>query len=329
MKALVTGGNGFLGRFVVEALRRRGDSVRVLSRTGSDPETPDVESLPGDLRDADAVSRAAEGVDCIFHAAAYVGPMWGDRLRYMSINVDGTRNVIDACRRHGVRKMVFTSSSSVVFHMADEAGIDESRPYPGRYYSPYAETKSMAERLVLAANGPELMTCALRPHFIWGPRDNHLTPSIIGRARRGRLAQVGSGNNLIDITYVENAAHAHVLAVDALSPGSAVCGRAYFISDGEPVRLWQWINELLLGVSAPPVERRIPYRVAYGMGFVSEILCTLFPWLGEPRLTRYLASVMATSQYFNLDRARRDLNYRPIVNRAEAMRRTIDWFRAH
>jgi nucleoside-diphosphate-sugar epimerase len=213
--------------------------------------------------------------------------------------------------------------------MADEAGIDENQPYPARYHSPYPESKSMAERLVLAANGPELMTCALRPHFIWGPRDSNLVPSIIKRARRGQLVQVGSGNKLIDITYVENAAHAHLLAADALKPGSPVCGRAYFVSDAEPVRLWKWANELLDGLGAPPVSRRMPYGMAYSIGFISEILHTLIPWLGEPRLTRYLASVLATSQFFNLSRAQHDLNYRPIVERAEAMRRTIDWFRAH
>ena len=327
MKALVTGGTGFLGRYIVEALQSRGDSVRIFSRTHA--QTPRAESLIGDLRDAGAVARAVDGVDCVFHSAAYVGPMWGDRRQYLSINVDGTRNVIDACRRHGVRKLVLTSSSSVVFHMTDEAGIDEDQPYPRRYFSPYAETKAMAERLVLASNGPELMTCALRPHFIWGPRDKHLIPSIIGRARRGQLVQVGGGENLIDITYVENAAQAHVLAADALGPGSMACGRAYFVSDGEPVRLWQWINELLLGVGAPPVKRRIPYGMAYAMGLASEVVYTLLPWLGEPRLTRYLAGLMATSQHFKLERAERDLNYRPVVDRAEAMRRAIDWFRTH
>ena len=256
----------------------------------------------------------------------------GRRLRFMTaenadaINTQGTSNVLAACRKSGVGRLVYTSSPSVTFAGRDQCGVDESAPYSARWLCHYPLTKALAEQRVLAANGRKgLLTCALRPHLIWGPRDQHLIPRLIERARRGQLRQVGDGTNRIDAVYVENAAEAHLQAADALRPGSPVAGRAYFITNGEPVNCWQWINEVLALAGLPPVKRRISRQAAYAAGAVLEGLWALLGRTDDPRMTRFLAAQLATSHYFDISAARRDLGYEPQVSMAEGMRRLGAW----
>lgn len=322
MNALVTGGGGFLGRYVVEQLVARGDRVRSLQR-GDYPELAalGVEQIRADIRDAAAVHAACRDVDTVFHVAAIAG-IWGPWRRYFEINTLGTRHVIAGCQRQGVRKLVFCSSPSVTFDGTDQCGVDESAPYPARWLCHYPHTKALAEQAVLAANGRHgLLTCALRPHLIWGPRDQHLIPRLIERARRGQLRRVGDGANLIDIVYVENAARAHLLAADALVEGAAACGRAYFISQGEPVNCWNWINDVLTLAELPPIRKSISARAAWNLGALLELAQMAFRIDREPRMTRFLAAQLSTSHYFNIAAARRDLGYVPTVSTAEGMRR--------
>ena len=326
MKALVTGAGGFLGRYIVEQLVARGDSVRGLSRQAySVLDRLGVESVRADIRDAHAVRAAVGGMDVVYHTAAVPG-VWGSWELFYSINVRGTENVIEACQAAGVRKLIFTSSPSVTFDGRDQCGVDEAAPYPQRWLCHYPHTKALAEQAVLAANGRRgLLTCALRPHLIWGPRDGHLVPRLIDRARRGRLWQVGDGTNLVDMVYVENAAHAHLLAADALADQSPVAGRAYFISQGEPVRCWDWINAILELAGLAPVRRRISAAAAWRVGAVLESMYRLLRIGREPAMTRFLAAQLATSHYFNIDRARRDFRYQPSVSTDEGMRRLGQW----
>jgi nucleoside-diphosphate-sugar epimerase len=186
----------------------------------------------------------------------------------------------------------------------------------------------MAEQLVLEANGREgLLTCALRPHLIWGPRDQHLIPRLLERARRGQLRQVGDGNNLIDAVYVDNAAAAHLQAAEALMPGSAIGGKAYFITNGEPVNCWGWINEILQQAGLPAVRRRVPLAAAYAIGAAMEGVWTVLGRTDEPRMTRFLAAQLGTSHYFDIGAARRDFGYQPRVSMAEGMERLAAWLR--
>lgn len=324
MRALVTGGGGFLGRYIVEELLARGDSVRVLGRS-SYPELqrPGVATLRADIRDEAAVVRACEQVDVVFHVAA-VPLLWGQFGELYSIHVQGTKNVLRGCHTHRVPKLVYTSTPSVVFDQTDLCGVDESYPYPDCYICHYPATKAIAERLVLQANGEEgLLTTALRPHLIWGPRDRHLIPGVLQRAKAGRLFIVGDGTNRVDITYVENAAWAHLLAADRLEPGSPVAGQAYFISQGEPVVLWDFINQLLERLGVAKITRAVPYRAAWMMGAVLEIVHGLLSLRAEPRMTRFLASQLARSHYFDISRARRDLGYTPRVSTAEGLERLV------
>src|SRR5262249_48691176 len=147
----------------------------------------------------------------------------------------------------------------VVYHGKDQEGVDESVPYPQRFEAAYPHTKALAEQLVLKANGPEVATVSLRPHLIWGPGDPHLLPRLLARARAGKLRQIGYQNKLVDSIYVDNAADAHLLAANRLVPSSAIAGKAYFLSQGEPVPLWDLINRMLAAGGAPPVTRRVPF----------------------------------------------------------------------
>lgn len=328
MLALVTGGGGFLGQYVVEQLLARGDRVRALGR-GSYPQLQQlgVDCVQADLRDAAGVRAACAGVDVVFHVAAMAG-IWGPWEKFYSINVVGTQNVIDGCRAAGVPKLVYTSSPSVTFDGSPQEGVDESAPYPKRWLCHYQHTKALGEQAVLAAHDAALATCALRPHLIWGPRDQHLIPRLIERARAGMLRRVGDGRNLIDMVYVDNAAAAHLQAADALHAGSPVAGRAYFITQGEPVNCWQWIDELLALAGLPPVKRSISLGAAWTVGGLMEIGYRLFAVQSEPRMTRFLAAQLGSSHYFDIGRARADFGYDPQISTAEGMRRLAAAMRA-
>jgi nucleoside-diphosphate-sugar epimerase len=326
MKALVTGGGGFLGRYIAEQLVDRGDSVTVFAR-GDYTELRQLGAslTRGDLRDAQAVQSACAGADVVFHVAAKAG-LWGSWESFYQPNVIGTRNVIAACRAQKVGKLIYTSSPSVVFDSASyqaHDGCDESLPYPARYEDLYAQTKAMGEQMIIEANAADLLTTALRPHLIFGPRDPHLLPGLIGRAQDGKLLQVGDGDNRVDLTYVEDAARAHLLAADALQPGSPVAGSVYFISQDDPIVLWPWINDLLARLDIPPVKRRISLPVARALGAVMESVYRRLPLQGEPRLTRFLACELALSHYYDISRARRDFDYQPQFSTAQALEKTL------
>lgn len=334
---LVTGGTGFLGRRIVEQLLAQGRSVRVLARTPApDLEALGVRFIPAALDEVAAVRAACAGVETVFHVGAKVG-VWGKYDDFHRVNVLGTRAVLDGCREHGVRRLVFTSTPSVVYNGRSLSGADESLPLTTSCPSPYPLTKAMAEREVLAANGPTLRTIALRPHLIWGVGDPHLVPRILQRAREGRLRIVGTGENRVDMVHIANAVDAHLLAEAALTETSAatssatrkpVDGRAYFITNGEPVLLWSWINELLQALGKPAVTGRISLRAASAVGAACELAWRALPLKGEPPMTRFIAAELAKDHWFNLAAARRDLGYAPRVSMAEGMAQLVAYLRA-
>ena len=322
MRALVTGAGGFLGRYLTEQLLERGVQVRTFSR-GDYPELRAIgaETVRGHLQDAKAVEAACSGRDVVYHTAAIAG-IWGTWKDFYSINTAGTQHVLAGCRQQGVGKLIYTSSPSVTFDGEHQRGIDETAPYAHRWLCHYPHTKALAEQEVLAANSPQLMTCALRPHLIWGPRDPHLIPRLLDRAQKGQLRRVGDGTNLVDIVYVENAAQAHWQAADAMQdPSSRVCGRAYFISQGEPVNCWNWINDVLKLANLPPVTRSIGYDAAWRIGAALETVYTVLRLKGEPRMTRFLAAQLGKSHYFKISTARNDFGYEPTISTADGMQR--------
>ncbi len=310
--ALVTGGGGFLGQAIVRQCLARGDRVRVLGRRRyPEVEALGVEGHAGDVADREAVRRACRGVDVVFHTAALAG-VWGPRAAFERANVEGTAVVLEACRAEGVARLVHTSTPSVVAAPdgSSHEGADEALPYPERFLGHYPRTKAAAERAVLAAHGQGLATVALRPHLIVGPGDPHLLPRVVARARRGRLRIVGPGDNRVDVTDVENAARCHLQADEALAAGRAG-GRPYFVSNGEPVALWPWVNGVLARLGAPPVTRRVSFGAAYRLGALLEGVWTVLRLGGEPPMTRFVATQLATSHWFDITAARRDLGYDP------------------
>jgi nucleoside-diphosphate-sugar epimerase len=257
----------------------------------------------------------------VFHTAGVAG-IWGPWKPYFEANTAATMHVVAGCLEHRVRRLVFTSSPSVVFDGADQNGVDESAPYATHWLCHYPHTKALAEQHVLQANAKgDLLTCALRPHLIWGPGDRHLIPRLIERRRANRLWRVGDGTNRIDTVYVDNAAEAHLLAAEALVPGSPAAGRAYFISQGEPVNCWEWMDQLLALAGLTPTPKRMSLRAASCLGAVMEAVCRIVPGLGEPPMTRFLAAQLGRSHFFDISRARRDFGYEPRVSTAEGMRR--------
>lgn len=323
MRILVTGGGGFLGQALCRGLVERGFAVTSFNR-GHYPELDalGVAQVRGDLADRDAMLAAARGMDAIFHNAAKAGA-WGRYESYHLPNVVGTQNVLDACRTHGIGRLVYTSTPSVTHRATHpvEGGTADTVPYGEGFKAPYAATKTIAEQAVLAANGPSLATVALRPRLIWGPGDNQLLPRLVERARAGRLRFVGDGHNRIDTTYIDNAAQAHFDAFDHLAPGAACAGRAYFISNGEPKSVREIVNALLAAAGAPQVDKTIPFRVAYAAGAACERLWPLLRLRGEPPMTRFLAEQLSTTHWYYMGPATEDFGYVPAVSIDEGLRR--------
>jgi nucleoside-diphosphate-sugar epimerase len=323
MRILVTGGGGFLGQALCRGLVERGHDVTSFNRGRYAPlDAFGVRQVQGDLADRDAVLRAATGAEAIFHNAAKAGA-WGSYDSYHQANVVGTDNVIAACRAHGIGRLVYTSTPSVTHRATHpvEGGTADTVPYGEGFKAPYAATKAIAERAVLAANGTSLATIALRPRLIWGPGDQQLLPRLVERARAGRLRLVGDGSNRIDTTYIDNAAQAHFAAFDRLAPGAACAGRAYFISNGEPKPAREIVNALLAATGAPPVTKTVPFGVAYAIGAVCEAAWTVLPLRGEPPLTRFLAEQLSTTHWYSMAPATHDFGYVPRVSIAEGLER--------
>jgi len=323
----VTGGGGFLGTALTRMLRQRGLPVRSLARRYyCHLHELGAEQVQGDIADPRIVAAAVEGCKTVFHTAAKAG-IWGPEREYQRTNVEGTRNIIAACRSAGVKRVIFTSSPSVVFNGRDLAGADESAPYPSHYEAAYPRTKARAEQIVLEANTADLATVSIRPHLIWGPGDNNLLPRIMARARRGQLRRIGRRDPLVDPVYIENAASAHLLAAERLQAGSPVAGRSYFITQGETIPLWEMVNRLLAAAKLPPVGRRISLPLAMAAAGMLEVAYRLSRQTREPPMTRFLARQLSTTHWFNIDAARRDLGYEPSVNIADGLSRLERWLR--
>lgn len=323
MRVLVTGATSLLARRTAEALLARGDEVVAFQRGESPLPTTQVR---GDIRDRVAVDRAAAGCDAVVHAAAKVGVVggWED---YRSVNVDGTANVVDAVRHHGIGRLVHVSTPSVAHAGHSLVGAGAAPPVTGRRGAWYAESKALAEQLVLARSG-DVPVVVIRPHLVWGPGDTQLVGRIVERARGGRLALVGDGAALVDTTYIDNAASALVAALDAAVPGAPCVGRAYVIANGEP----RPIRELLVGICRAAgldvVPRRVPRRVAAAAGALVERMWGPLRRPGEPPLTRFLAEQLGTAHWFDPRPARVELGWVPEVSIDDGLARLAAWFEA-
>lgn len=345
--AFVTGAGGFLGKAICLRLLAAGIKVTGFAR-GHYPELEalGVVMLQGDLVNKDLLQQAMQNCDIVFHVASKAG-VWGDRDSYFCPNVKGAANVIAACKALKIDKLVYTSTPSVTFAGQDESGIDESTPYATRFLNHYAHSKAIAEKMMLDANqvgdmpleNPDvtqvssqvttqatapyaLKTVALRPHLIWGPGDPHLVPRVLSRGRLGKLKLVGREDKLVDTIYIDNAAYAHVLAALELCQAKPKCqGKAYFLSNDEPITMAEMINLILACDALPPVTKRVPQSVAYVVGAVLESIHYLLKKQEEPMMTRFVARQLSCSHYFDISAAKRDLGYRALVSINQGMAR--------
>jgi 2-alkyl-3-oxoalkanoate reductase len=325
MKVLVTGGGGFLGAQICKQLRFRGHEVVSIARNKYPAlEQLDIRQVVGDVSAFDPMLNASKGCDAVIHTAARAG-IGGSLAEYSSTNIGGTVAVLGACEMNGVGKIVYTSTPSVVHTGEDIENGDESMPHATRFHAHYPATKAAAERQILAANGPNLATVALRPHLIWGPGDNHLLPRLVQRARAGKLRFVGPSKK-IDTVYIDNAVQAHLDALDRLEVGAPCAGKAYFISQGQPIALDEMVNKLLKAAGMPAETRRVSVTMARTMGFLFEHWYQLTGNRGEPPMTRFLAEQLSTAHWFNIGAARRDLGYQPKVTLIEGMVRVSEWW---
>lgn len=325
MRILITGGGGFLGTAIIKQLLKNPENKITNFARGVYPELEamGVKTIRGDIRHKVDVDKVMSyGFDVIFHVAAKAG-VWGTYKEFSDINYLGTKNMVESAKTFGVPRFVYTSTPSVVFGDDDLLGVDENTPFPKKYLTAYAETKAMAEKLVLEANdSKDFMSCAIRPHLIWGPGDPHLFPRVIQRGRLGKLKVVGEGENLVDIVYVDNAAMAHIMASEKLTPHSRVCGQAYFIGQERPVKLWDFINQVLAKSGIDPVMESISVKAAYRIGWAMEKMWSLAGiQKPEPPMTRFVALNLGKSHYFSHAKAQRDFGYSPSITIEEGLKR--------
>lgn len=326
MRALVTGGNGFVGQHLVRALAARGDEVVAMDLAAwAGGDAANIRSLTADLRDAAALERACDGIDTVFHVASRVQTRKTGADEVFDVNVGGTKKLLSACRKNGVSRLVYVSSASVVYGGQDIAGGDESLPYPARFHAPYAEAKARAEEEVLRASDEALATCALRPHIIFGPGDTRFFPAVLSRARSGRLrAYVGDPTKLSDFTYVDNLVDGLLTAGDVLSHDGALAGQAYFVTNREPLGFWELVGRLLDGLDLARPTWRVPYPIAFGAAAVRETLDAMRGIAtSEESLTRFTIRYLTTNHYFSCAKAERDFGYRPRIDLNEGIARTI------
>ena len=320
MKALVTGGGGFIGSALVYELVKKGFKVRSFSRNDY-PSLREigVDVKRGEISDLNSILKASENMDIVFHVAAKAGTS-GYYRDYFKTNVTGTSNIIRACKINKIKYLVYTSSASVVFDGSNIEGSDESLPYPAFPLSYYTGTKALAEQLILKANSNALRTLALRPHLVYGQGDNHLIPRIISLAKTGRLRKIGNCKNLVDVSYIENVVMAHINAALAMINNPAVTGEAYFITNGEPVLLWDFIDMILQASGLDPLKKKVPVSTAILISHISEVFQKIFP-NDKEKLTPFIVSELIRSHWFDISKARRLLNYNPGISNIEGLER--------
>lgn len=319
-RVFVTGAGGFLGKALCRFLRSADIEVIGYAR-GNYPDLEDmgVHLIKGDIADKKSLLAAMHGCDLVFHVASKAG-VWGNKDAYFLPNVSGTENIICACQSLNIQRLVYTSTPSVTFSGVDENGIDETQPYAQQYLNFYGLSKALAEKKVLAANSDSLKTVALRPHLIWGPGDAHLVPRVIARAEAGKLKLVGKTDKLVDTIYIDNAVYAHLLAAVKLNDNAPACaGKAYFLSNDQPILMADMLNKILACKGLKPVTKRVPASLAYAVGVLLEWLYWGLRKDSEPLMTRFVARQLSTSHYFDISAAKKDLQYQPLVNIDQGM----------
>ena len=325
MKVMLTGGTGFVGGNLAKKLVAGGNRVNCLVRKTSDVERLKilgVELFYGDVSNLDSLLEATKGIEIVFHSAALVTD-WGDRKEFYRVNVEGTINVLRACEKNQVRRVVHVSSNDAIWRFDNHIDVDENFPYPRKYKHPYCETKAESEKLALKYDSEgRVETVVIRPCMVWGPGDKVILPRIVQLALEGNLFLIGGGGNLISINYIENLTDSMMLA----SEKKEARGKVYFINDGIKITFADYLSSLLtsLGIEWSP-GRSVPYTLAYGLASGMEIWAKLLRSKTPPVLTRYAVAAMGRNLNYTIEKARRELDYQPQVKLDEGMKQLKNW----
>ena len=327
MKILVTGATGFVGKALARRLAARGDEVTALGRNPAilaELEQAGLRSVQADLADGEAMRAACLGQELVFHSGA-LSSAWGPAQAFERANVLGTQTVIAGCAAAGVRRLVYVSTPSIYFRFETRLNVREDAPLPAKPANEYARTKRLAEAEIDEAHARGLPVISIRPRAIFGEGDNAILPRVISRLQSGRLRVIGDGQNITDLTYVENVVDALLLCAEA---PSTLLGRKYNITNGEPLPLWGLIRRLCdaLGFEFP--RSRLSYEAALGLATVLEVVCRVLPGQPEPLLTRYMVGLLAGSTTLDISAARRDLGYVPRVPVEDGFQRYVRWWKA-
>lgn len=324
-RILVTGGQGFIGRALASRFADLGHRV-TCGDLRAEPFDPRIACRALDIRDRDAVIDACAGMDSVIHNASLVHTKHNRADDVRAVNLGGTGNILAACRAHRIPRLAYISSASAVYEGRDIENGDETLPYSRVSQAPYADSKIAAEKLVLAASGQgATLACAIRPHVVFGAGDNRFIPAIVAKAREGKLKRaIGRRDKLSDFTYIDNLVDAVAAAEERLVPGSPACGQAYFVTNGEPMAFFDFVEKVLVELGFPPITGSVPYWLAYGVAAVAEAIDTLKGGTlnAEGGLSRFAVRYMVTHHYFSIAKARRDLQWAPRVPLAEGIRRT-------
>lgn len=325
MKALVTGATGFLGGALTRRLHNMGWDVTALGRNSfklDELESEGIDTLQLDITKKDELIDACKNQEIVFHCAAFPSP-WGNFEKFYQANVIGTRNVIRGCEEHKVKRLVYVSTPSLYFGHSSRMNVQETDVLP-EPISNYAATKILAEQEVDEAFARGLPTITIRPRGIFGPGDTVISPRLIPRLQSGRLPIIGDGENVVDLTYVENVVDALILCVE--SPTDTL-GKKYNISNGEPIKLWEWLKKICdeLGFQFPKIK--ISYPVAHGLAAVLEAACTIIPTHPEPPLTRMAVNMIANNTTLDISAARNELGYQPKVSVDEGFNLFMKWWK--
>lgn len=313
-RVLVTGASGWLGAAVARDLVAAGHTVRTLQRRPSGVDG--AEDVLGSVTQPDAIDRAVDGVEAVVHLAAKVS-FAGREADFVAVNLDGTRLLVRAAKRAGVRRLVFVSSPSVAHTGQAIMGEDAPPARPEGASGSYARTKAAAELVALGADAPGFAVVAVRPHIVWGPGDPQLVARIQQRAATGRLPLVGSGAALVDSTYIDDAVSGIRAALDA---AERVHGNAYVLTSGEPRPIAELIAGFCDAAGIAPPTRRVRAGLAKAAGSLVEVAWRVRPGEDEPPMTRFLAEQLSTAHWFDQRRTRRDLGWRPAVGVTEGLR---------
>jgi nucleoside-diphosphate-sugar epimerase len=314
--AFVTGGSGFIGGRLIERLVADGHKVRALARSERAAERIRArggEAVSGDLSDAGSMRVGAKDCEWTFHAAAMLGD-WGRREDFERGNVDGTRNVLTACREAGVRRFVHVGTEAALIAGEPLVDVDETAPLRPDSSALYSSTKAMAERLVLEANGDGFETVVIRPRFVWGRGDTTLLPEMVEMVRAGRFAWIGGGTHRTSITHVDNTVEGLALGAERGRPGNV-----YFVTDGEPVVFREFVSELLRTQGVEPPSRSIPAWVAGTLAVGGETAWSTLRLRGHPPLTRFAYWVSSQECTIRIDKARDELGYKPVMGLADGL----------